>query len=464
MRKRIIVTLLVACLGLNMATAMAFADAGRTESASTDCAKTQTVENKSAVSTYSLDDDEDGDIDDGDEDGDDEDGDIDDGDEDGDDEDGDNEDGDDEDKDDDDESDEVNFIRISSVNYNTNNGTTPVYQAKVADGDVSISYEGWKGSDGTVSYSSYAAYQEDDDIFDTFKEGVEYTYCIRLAIKKGKTFTDDLKIQLNNKTYTGKIHKSGRMITLLNVYKDTSVCRHSLTKKTKKVTCETDGATTYKCKYCDYNYTTNVVKATGHKWELDEENSTKATDEEDGEKLYTCENCDKEDKQTIARIKAVTLSSTSYTYNGQEKKPSVKVTDAAGKVIPSNLYSVEYDDNKNAGTATVSISFDDEDGDYEAELEKSFKINQAGQSISAKATSKKYKKSTLAKKSQSFGIGAKAKNKLSYKSGSKRLSVSSKGTVTVKKGTPKGTYKVTVSAAKSTNYKAASKTITVKVA
>ena len=179
---------------------------------------------------------------------------------------------------------------------------------------------------------------------------------------------------------------------------------------------------------------------------------------------YCCENCNKTKTEKVPRIKTVSLSCTSYTYNGQARKPAVKVVDVAGKVIPANHYTVEYEDNKNAGTATVNICFDGESSHYETELEKEFKINPASQSISVKVGSKKYKKSTLAKKSQKFSIGAKAKNKLTYKAGSKRLSVSSKGTVTVKKGTPKGTYKVTVNATKSRNYKAASKTVTVKVA
>lgn len=455
--------LLIACLGMNLSTMLAFAGEGEAASQSVSDS-TKTVH---PIATYSQDDEdtedeeeiEDGDDEDGEdiEDGDDEDGE----DEDGDDEDGDDEDGEDEDGDED--NNEVNFIRISSVNYNTNNGTAPVYQAKVADGDVSISYEGWKGSDGTVSYSSYAAYRDDDEIFDTFRKGVEYTYSIRLAVKKGKTLTSDLKIQLNNKTYTGTIHKSGRIITLANVYTETSECHHNMVKKTTKGTCTTDGFTTYKCKYCDYNYTTNLIKATGHQWEQDEEWDA-ATDEEDGSKTFTCEKCGKTREEEIPMIKTVTLSSTSYTYNGQARKPTARVVDAAGNVIPSSQYTVEYDDNKNAGTATARVIFDSEESNYEAEIEKKFRINPASQSISVKVGSKNFKKSALKKKSQSFSIGAKAKNKLSYKSGSKRLSVSAKGKVTVKKGTPKGTYKVTVSAKKSTNYKAASKTVTVKVA
>ncbi len=278
MKKKMIVVLLIACLGINMVPVMAFADASGSEEKTTESAKMSTSAKTAGTTTFSLDDEEDEDdgeiIEDGDdedEDGGDEDGD--DEDEDGDDEDGDDEDGDDEDEDGDDEDgddeagddedDEVNFIRISSVNYNTNNGTRPVYNAKVADGDVNIAYEGWKGSDGTVSYSSYAAYGEDDEIFDTFKEGVEYTYFIRLSVKSGKTLTDDVKVQLNNQKYLGKIHKSKRLITLSDVYKATSVCHHNMTKKKTKVTCTSDGFITHKCKYCTSRMKSNPPVISG---------------------------------------------------------------------------------------------------------------------------------------------------------------------------------------------------------
>ena len=61
-----------------------------------------------------------------------------------------------------------------------------------------------------------------------------------------------------------------------------------------------------------------------------------------------------------------------------------------------------------------------------------------------------------------------AKGKLSFKkiSGSSALSVkASNGTLTIKKGTKKGTYKIKigVTAAETANYKTAAKKVTVKV-
>jgi DNA-entry nuclease len=91
------------------------------------------------------------------------------------------------------------------------------------------------------------------------------------------------------------------------------------------------------------------------------------------------------------------------------------------------------------------------------------------QTISGGTYSKTFKVSALKKKALSFKIGASAKGKLTYskKSGSKKISVSKTGKVTVKKGTGKGTYtaKVKIKAAAKGSYKSktVTKTITVKV-
>jgi hypothetical protein len=93
------------------------------------------------------------------------------------------------------------------------------------------------------------------------------------------------------------------------------------------------------------------------------------------------------------------------------------------------------------------------------------------QTIKAATTSKNYTVAKVAKKAQTFSISATAtdsKNtKITYAktSGSKNLTVTSKGKVTVKKGTKKGTYKIKVkiSASATDTYKKATKTVTIKV-
>lgn len=206
------------------------------------------------------------------------------------------------------------------------------------------------------------------------------------------------------------------------------------------------------------NYTSDEDDEEDDDEEGESEGVTLATDEDDGEIPYICTVCGDSRTEVIPRIASVTLSCTKYTYDGKVKKPSVKAVDKKGNVISSSYYTVTYEDNKNAGTATVTVTFKDK---YDADIDKEFTIAKASQSISAKVSSKSYKKATVAKKAQTFSIGAKAKCSLSYKSSSKYVTVSSKGTV--KKGAPKGTYKITITTKKSSNYNTATKTVTVKV-
>ena len=48
-------------------------------------------------------------------------------------------------------------------------------------------------------------------------------------------------------------------------------------------------------------------------------------------------------------------SKNSYVYSGELRKPSVKVT-IRGKNVPSSGYTVSYKDNKNVGTATITVT------------------------------------------------------------------------------------------------------------
>lgn len=93
------------------------------------------------------------------------------------------------------------------------------------------------------------------------------------------------------------------------------------------------------------------------------------------------------------------------------------------------------------------------------------KLKAKTQKITVKKAKATYKATAIAKKSVKFTIGAQAKGRLTYKTSSKNVLVSSKGIVTVKKGCKKGTYKITVTAKATANgeYKLATKVITVIV-
>ena len=80
--------------------------------------------------------------------------------------------------------------------------------------------------------------------------------------------------------------------------------------------------------------------------------------------------------------------------------------------------------------------------------------------------SKTSKKKQNIKKSKAFTIkNAQGPVTFKKKSGSKNLSISNKGVITVKKGTKKGTYKikVAITAAGNDKFEAGTKTVTVKV-
>ena len=122
-----------------------------------------------------------------------------------------------------------------------------------------------------------------------------------------------------------------------------------------------------------------------------------------------------------------------------------------------------------AGTYTITVSAA-ETANYQAAFkEVTVKVNKTSQKVSAKVSSKTIKSKQIAKKNYAFTIGAKGKGKLTYKvtstpkNGTKYISVNKNGKVTVKKKAPKGTYKITVTAAGNATYAKATKTITVKV-
>lgn len=143
------------------------------------------------------------------------------------------------------------------------------------------------------------------------------------------------------------------------------------------------------------------------------------------------------------------------TYTGSAAKPKVVVTDDLGNTIASKYYTIECTD-VNAGTATAVIRFV---APYSGTITKTFTINKATPKVT---TSKKVKAKTVKKKAYKVTM-VKGGAKVVKVSGSKKLTVSKSGVITVKKGTKKGTYKIKVKVYGNGNYKAVTKTITIKV-
>ena len=69
----------------------------------------------------------------------------------------------------------------------------------------------------------------------------------------------------------------------------------------------------------------------------------------------------------------ITLSATEYVYDGQAKEPAVSSVKVGDTVIPASEYTVAYENNTNAGTATVKI-VDKDGGNYTVSGSTTFDI------------------------------------------------------------------------------------------
>ena len=122
-----------------------------------------------------------------------------------------------------------------------------------------------------------------------------------------------------------------------------------------------------------------------------------------------------------------------------------------------------------AGTYVITVSKAGNINYEDAKTAVTIIVKKAGQKITAKNSAKKVKVSAVKKKAVSYTIGAKAKGSLSYQISStpnnagKYISVTKKGKVTLKKGAPKGTYVIRITAKETSVYKKATKNVKVTV-
>ncbi|MDO5136587.1 MAG: hypothetical protein Q4D55_11080 [Eubacteriales bacterium] len=166
-----------------------------------------------------------------------------------------------------------------------------------------------------------------------------------------------------------------------------------------------------------------------------------------------------------ADIKTTNVTVASKTYNRKNQTTTVTVKAADGTVLKEGVdYTVSGTTTaKKAGKYTVTITGI---GKYEGTTTATYQIKKAAQKIKVKGVKKKVKSSVLKKKSVSFKIktsGIKEKAKITFRDNSKKITVSKSGKVVLKKGLKKGTYKITVYAKSTTNYKTTKKVITIKV-
>lgn len=170
-----------------------------------------------------------------------------------------------------------------------------------------------------------------------------------------------------------------------------------------------------------------------------------------------------------------TLTISNATYTGKALTPQPKVVINGKTLTKDTDYTVAYENNINAGKATVTVTGA---GDYIGSTSGTFTINKAantlaasGKKVTLKAKKLKKKNQTI-KKAKAYKITQNAgkvtfkKVGLNKKKFNKKFTVNAKtGNITIKKGVKKGTYKlnVKVTAAGNTNYNSLAKTVTVTV-
>lgn len=179
---------------------------------------------------------------------------------------------------------------------------------------------------------------------------------------------------------------------------------HELEKvEAKEATCTENGnASHYKCVLCGKLYLDAVgeelseeealIPTKDHifgKWEI----TVQPDYGKEGTEQRVCSLCGKSETRKVPELEekleigSVTLSQTSYTYNGKVQKPTVTVKDSKGKVLKIKTdYTISFPKGmKNVGRYTVTVTLK---GNYKGTIDKTFDIVPKGTSIS-KVTAKK---------------------------------------------------------------------------
>jgi len=164
-----------------------------------------------------------------------------------------------------------------------------------------------------------------------------------------------------------------------------------------------------------------------------------------------------EQLKDIANTK-VTLSKTSYAYDGKAKTPVVTVMDDDYLLQENEDYTIAYSNNIKVGTATVMITGM---GRYTGTVSVSFTILQVKKNNVIKSSNIT---KTVSAKEQKVKIQATVndKAKLTYSSNNKSVKVNSSGEITIAKNFT-GTAVITITAAETARYKKTSCRITVTV-
>ena len=143
----------------------------------------------------------------------------------------------------------------------------------------------------------------------------------------------------------------------VNPYEIENIHEHNYTSSlTKEPTCTETGVKTYVCKGCGDTYT-ETIKAKGHSYVT---TITPATMKSNGRKISKCSICNNvQYDNVISKISLVSISKTTFTYNGKTQTPTVTVKDSKKKTLKNKTdYTVTYSrGRKNVGRYSVKVKF-----------------------------------------------------------------------------------------------------------
>lgn len=149
---------------------------------------------------------------------------------------------------------------------------------------------------------------------------------------------------------------------------------------------------------------------------------------------------------------SVKLGTTTYTYDGTAKKPSVTVTANSKKLVEGKEFSVSYSSNTNAGTGKVTVTGI---GNYKGTVTKSFTIHKAKQNLSVRLSE------TSVRVGKFTNLYVSGRGSISYKlSNSSVVTLYGTGVIW---GEKTGKTDITVTASGDDNYSSASSTVTLNV-
>jgi len=275
----------------------------------------------------------------------------------------------------------------------------PEEPTKEKDGYYIYTFAGWNNAVVPCAGNTEYIATFDAEHYHTYKTSVINPTCTNKGYTKntctcGNTYNDKYVSSLGH-TYSNNCDKScnvcGKTRTVgAHKYSNScdTTCNYCNAKRTIKHTYSNS---------CDTSC--NVCKATRTITHSYKTTTTKATLTKNGSIVKKCAVCGKVASNTaIKYAKTFKLSTTTYTYDGKVKTPSVTVKDSAGKTLKKNTdYTVSYaSGRKNVGTYKVTIKMI---GKYSGTKALTFKINPTKTTVSKLTAGKKSITVAITKKS-----------------------------------------------------------------